>query len=132
MSNFANALWVIVSMFVTVAYFVVLFQIVVDVFRDPDLSGKKKALWIACLFFFPLITAVVYVIRRGGGMAGRQHAARARLHADAEAYARSLGGPTSTEEIARAKSLLDAGAIDDAEFVALKRKAIEGPAHAAP
>ena len=132
MSNFANGLWVVVSMLVSVAYIVVLFQIVIDVFRDPQLSGKKKALWVIGLLLFPLITAIVYVISRGGGIAERQRAARARLKADADAYVRSVAGSSSSEEIARAKSLLDTGAIDNDEFVALKRNAIEGPpTHAA-
>lgn len=127
MSNFANGLWVVVSMLVSIAYIVVLFQIVVDVFRDPQLSGKKKALWVVGLLVFPLITAVIYVISRGGGMADRQRAARARLQADTDAYVRSVAGTSSSEEIARAKSLLDTGTIDNDEFLALKRKAIEGP-----
>jgi hypothetical protein len=46
-----------------------LFSIVGDLFRDPDTSGVVKAVWLVALLFFPLITALVYVVARGSGMA---------------------------------------------------------------
>lgn len=132
MSNFASGLWVFVSVLFTVAYIFVLVQIAFDLIRDPTVSGGKKVLWVLGLLFFPVVTAVLYIVLRGAGMAARTQAARARFQSQADAYARRIGGPSSTEEIERAKSLHDAGAISDEEFVALKRKAIEGTPHAAP
>ncbi|NVB79351.1 MAG: hypothetical protein HOV81_13230 [Kofleriaceae bacterium] len=132
MSNFAEGLWLVVSVLFTVAYIIVLVQIAVDLIRDPTVSGKKKVLWILGLLFFPVVTAILYIVLRGSKMAERQQAARARLQEHADAYARRMAGPSSTEEIARAKSLHEAGTINDEEFAALKRKAIEGPTHAAP
>jgi hypothetical protein len=132
MSNFAEGLWLVVSVLFTVAYIIVLVQIALDLIRDPDVSGKKKVLWILGLLFFPVLTAILYIVLRGSGMAGRQLAARARLQQQAEDHARRTAGPSSSEEIARAKSLHEAGTINDDEFAALKRKAIEGPSQAAP
>ena len=74
MSNFWDILWLIFSTFVFVAYLIVLFQIVVDLFRDPELGGGFKALWIIGLIFVPLLTALIYIVARGSGMAERQRA----------------------------------------------------------
>lgn len=132
MTDFANIVWLTLSMLLSVAYLVVLFLIVVDLFRDPDLSGKKKAVWLVCLLFFPFVTAVVYFIRRGPGLTERQRAARTRMRARADAYVRGVTAvPSSADEIAKAKTLLDAGAISNDEYVAIKRRAIEGSSHAA-
>jgi len=105
----------------------VLFQIVGDLFRDHTVSGGMKAVWILCLIFFPFITMVVYLIARGHGMAERHLAAAQGMKAQQDEYIRSVagsGGSSASDEIARAKSLLDSGAITQQEFDALKAKAL--------
>ena len=67
--------WLLVWAFVLGCYLVVLFQIVVDLFRDQDLSGWWKAVWIVFLIIAPFLSALIYVIARGRGMAER-HAAK--------------------------------------------------------
>ena len=129
MSNLANMMWLLVSTFVFVAYIVVMFQIVVDLFRDHELSGWLKALWIIGLLFVPILTALLYVIIRGRGMAQRQRAAAARAREEAAAYVRDVAGTSSVAQIAKAKALLDAGTIDNDEFAHLKQQALAG-AHA--
>ena len=69
MSNFWDFMWLILSTFVFVAYLLILFQIVADLFRDSELGGGSKALWLIGLIFVPMLTALVYVIARGNGMA---------------------------------------------------------------
>ena len=124
MSNFWDAMWLIVSTFVFIAYLMILFQIVADLFRDNELGGGSKALWLICLIFLPMLTAVIYVIVRGSGMAKRQMAALERTKKETDAYIREVAGKSPAEQIADAKALLDAGTITEEEFVKLKAKAL--------
>jgi hypothetical protein len=124
MSNFWDLMWLILSTFVFVAYLLILFQIVGDLFRDSELGGGSKALWLICLIFLPMLTALVYVIVRGNGMANRQRAAMQRSKAEAEDYIRQVAGKSPAEQIADAKALLDAGTINQDEFSKLKAKAL--------
>jgi hypothetical protein len=123
-SNFWDIVWLILSTFVFVAYLLILFHIVLDLFRDTEVSGFAKALWIIGLIFLPLLTALVYVIARGGGMAERQRAAVQRAKSDTDTYIRSVAGKSPPEQIADAKALLDAGTINQEEFAKLKAKAL--------
>lgn len=123
--SFWDSVWLIASSFFFVAYLIVMFHIIVDMFRDPSLGGFAKALWIVALIFVPMLTALVYVIARGKGMAERQRAAWAKAQADNEAYIRQIAGPKSaTDQIASAKQLLDSGAITPDEFMRLKATAL--------
>ena len=124
MSNFWDIVWLILSTFVFVAYLLILFHIVLDLFRDTEVSGFAKALWIIGLIFLPLLTALVYVIARGGGMAERQRAAVQRAKTDTDSYIRSVAGKSPAEQITDAKALLDAGTINQDEFAKLKAKAL--------
>ena len=124
MSNFWDFIWLILSTFVFVAYLLILFQIVADLFRDSELGGGSKALWLIGLIFVPMLTAIVYVITRGTGMATRQRAAIERSKSEAESYIRQVAGKSPAEQIADAKALLDAGTINQEEFAKLKAKAL--------
>lgn len=123
-NNFWEFLWLIISTFFLFAYLIVLFQIVVDLFRDRELGGFAKALWIIALVFVPMLTALAYIIVRGGGMGRRQAAAQREAQAEAESYIRNIAGTSPAEQIARAQSLLKDGTITDQEFAALKAKAL--------
>jgi hypothetical protein len=125
--SFWDIIWFIIVSFAFIAYLIVLFRIINDLFRDRDTSGLAKAVWMVCLLLFPFLTAVVYLIARGAGMAERELASAQRLRESQEAYIRSVGaagaaGPA--DEIARAKALLDSGAISAEEFERLKAKAL--------
>ena len=126
MDSFWDFFWFIISFFLLMAYLVVLFQILTDLFRDKDTSGWLKAVWVFFLIILPLITSLVYLIARGQGMAERNIAAVKSAQASQEEYIRSVsgGGASPSDEIARAKGLLDSGAISQAEFDALKAKAL--------
>ncbi len=125
MDSFWDFFWFIISFFLLMAYLMVLFQIVIDLFRDRTVSGGMKALWVVGLIFLPVLTAVIYLIARGGGMAERSMAAAQGAQQDADAYIRSVATSSSpADEIARAKSLLDSGAITADEFEKLKAKAL--------
>jgi hypothetical protein len=114
----------IVEIFFFVAYLMVLFHIVVDLFRDREVGGFAKAVWLILLIFFPFITAIVYLIARGQGMAERQLAVTQRAKAETDAYIRQVAGQSPAAQIADAKALLDAGTINRDEFERLKARAL--------
>src|SRR5271169_5485773 len=104
-----------ISAFVFIAYLIILFQVVVDLFRDSELGGFYKALWIIALICLP-VSALVYIVVRGRGMAQRQRAALQQAKSDADAYIRGVAGKSAAEQIADAKALLDSGVISAEEF----------------
>lgn len=124
MNSFLDFLWLIIVSFAFVAYLIVLFQIVADLFRDREQKGWHKALWIIALIFFPLLTAVVYLIARGGGMAQRQAAHVQQAQRDTDNYIRQVAGRSPAQEIAEAKAMLDAGTINADEYERIKAKAL--------
>ncbi len=116
-------IWMFFTIFVFFAWLMALFSIIGDLFRDRALSGWAKAVWLLFLIFVPFLTALVYLIARGSGMAERAASqAKAQKNA-ADDYIRSVSGGAAGE-IAQAKALLDAGTITQAEFDALKAKAL--------
>lgn len=124
MNNFWQFLWLLIWAFFFVCYLMILFQIVADLFRDRQLGGGAKALWIICLLFFPLITMVIYLIARGKGMGQRQAAAVRDAKEATDAYIQSVAKTSPAEQISTAKQLLDSGVINQAEFDSLKAKAL--------
>ena len=127
MENFWSIIWIVVWSFLFVAYLFVLFYILTDLFRDSELSGWWKALWIIFLIFAPYLTALVYIIARGRGMSERQGAAVQHARAAQDEYIKSVagsGGKSAADHIADAKALLDNGTISQAEFNQLKAKAL--------
>jgi ABC-type multidrug transport system fused ATPase/permease subunit len=124
MSNFWDVVLLMISTFVFVAYLIIMFQIVVDLFRDQELGGGSKVLWIIGLIFVPMVTAIIYIIARGKGMAGRQQASMQKAKAETETYIRGVAGKSPAADIAEAKALFDAGTISADEFAKLKAKAL--------
>lgn len=126
LSTFWDFLWSMFWIFAFVAYLFAIFAIIGDLFRDHKLNGWWKALWIIFLIFVPFLTALIYLIARGKGMGERSAAAAAQAQQATDAYIRQAAGtsPSPADEIHKAKALLDAGAISQAEFDALKAKAL--------
>ncbi|OZC46755.1 MULTISPECIES: SHOCT domain-containing protein [Nocardiaceae] len=122
--SFWDFLWLIVVSFAFVAYLMVLFSIIGDLFRDHKSSGWAKAVWVLFLIIAPFLTALVYIIVKGGDMTKRQVRALQHAKDEQEQYIKQVAGRTSAEEIAHAKELLDAGTITEEEFAQLKAKAL--------
>ncbi|MBD7994058.1 PLDc N-terminal domain-containing protein [Arthrobacter sp. Sa2CUA1] len=123
--NFFEVLWSIIAVFFLFAYLMLLFQIFADIFRDDSMNGWLKAVWIFFLLFVPYLTALVYVIARGRGMAAR-NARRAHEMEEhtADYIRRTAGNQSATEQISSAKTMLDEGLITNDEFGRLKAKAL--------
>jgi predicted PurR-regulated permease PerM len=116
-------LWSLLVIFFMVVYFMMLFQVIVDVFRRKDASGGKKALWLIALFVFPLLGLLAYMFTNGDNMTSRNVQEMQRSQERFDDYVRETAGG-SAAEIEKAKGLLDSGAISQAEFDRLKSKAL--------
>ncbi|TFC85147.1 hypothetical protein E3T28_12180 [Cryobacterium sinapicolor] len=120
-----DIIWFFFWTFAFIAYLMVLFSIIGDIFRDHTLSGWGKAAWMLFLVFVPFLTALIYLIARGKGMAERQMRAAQQNQSATEQYVRSVAGTGgAADEITKAKALLDTGTITAEEYAALKAKAL--------
>lgn len=124
MANFWEFLWSSFLIFAFIAYLMILFSIVTDLFRDRELNGWYKAIWVVFLILLPYLTAFVYLIARGRTMAERSHQYAAKAQEATDNYIRHAAGTGPASEIAHAKALLDGGTITAAEFESLKAKAL--------
>jgi predicted PurR-regulated permease PerM len=127
--SFIDIFWSVLWFFFLFIWIMILVHILTDLFRDHTLSGGMKTLWVLFLVFLPFLAVLVYVISRGKGMAERAAARQQQAQEQFDGYVRSVAttgeGTTSpADQIARAKQLLDAGTIDQAEFDRLKAKAL--------
>ena len=122
-TGFLTFLWSLIVIFFMVIYFMMLFGVIVDVFRRRDASGAKKAAWLIFLLLVPLVALVAYMITNGSGMSGRDIERAQRSQEQFDAYVRGVAHDGATE-IAKAKELRDSGAITDEEFERLKAKAL--------
>ncbi len=92
MDSFWDFLWLIIISFAFIAYLILLFSIITDLFRDHKTSGWVKAIWIVFLFFIPLLTSLVYLIVRSDGMAQRSLEAAQQVKNAQDSYIREVAG----------------------------------------
>ena len=122
---FLDVLWTMLIFFLWVIWFWILITVFADIFRRHDVSGWSKALWMVFVIFLPFLGVLVYLGVNSKGMAERNVKDMRQAQAQTDDYIRTVaGGPAG--EIEKAKQLLDSGAISQAEFDALKQKALAG------
>ncbi len=114
--------------FLFFAWFMCLFWIFGDIFRSSDLGGGAKTFWVIFVIILPFLGILIYLIARGKGMQERQMEQAKQLQAAQTEYIKSVAGSSGSaaDQITSAKGLLDSGAITQAEFDALKAKALAG------
>jgi uncharacterized membrane protein len=120
-----DIIWSMLVLFGFVIWFTLLITVFGDIFRRSDISGWGKAGWMLLVVALPYLGVFIYLITQGARMAERKGEETRARRAEFDEYVRDVaanGG--STEEIAKAKGLLDSGAIDAAEFDRLKQKAL--------
>ena len=123
--SFGQIILSMIWFFFLFIWIMILFQVLIDLFRDHSESGAMKALWVVFILFLPFLAIFVYLIARGKGMAERNAKLQQKSQADFDSYVQSVAATGSpTDQIAKAKELLDAGTIDQGEFDALKAKAL--------
>jgi hypothetical protein len=122
---FADAMWTMFVFFVWIAWFMLLFRILGDIFSRHDIGGGAKTLWIIFVIVLPFLGVFVYLIAQNDAMTQRAMERAQAQKAQMDDYVRSVapsGGPAA--EIEKAKGLLDSGAITQPEFDAIKAHAL--------
>ena len=130
--SFWDIVWFIIISFAFVAYLMVLFSIIGDLFRNQETSGWVKALWIIALIVVPFLSAFIYVVVNGKGMTERKMEELSVQRQQTDAYIREVaasspGVPaqsTPADQIAQARKMLDQGVISQPEYDRLKAKAL--------
>jgi hypothetical protein len=124
-TTFLTFLWSLIVIFFMVIFFILLFHVIGDIFSRHDASGWTKAAWVFFIVVAPFLGLFVYYITNADGMAQRQAAKVQQAQGEVNTYIRDVAATADpTEQIAKAKSLLDAGTISQAEFDQLKAKAL--------
>ena len=120
---FLNILWTMIIFFAWVAWIWIVITVLVDVFRRDDIGGWGKAGWVVFVIIVPFLGVLIYLIAQHDGMRERSLDQAKAQQASMDQSVRDTAGGSATE-IAKAKELLDSGAIDQAEFDTLKAKAL--------
>ncbi|WP_060885696.1 SHOCT domain-containing protein [Streptomyces caniscabiei] len=126
-----SVFWSMLLLFLWIMWFVLLFRVVVDIFRDDDMSGWAKAGWLVLTILLPFLGVFVYVVARGKNM-GRREVAQARAQQTAfDDYIRQTakggeGRSTSVDELARLSEIRSRGDITDDEFRRAKELVLSG------
>ena len=121
---FLDVLWTMFIFFLWVIWFWLLFTVFVDVFRRHDIGGGKKALWLIFVIILPFLGVFIYIIVENDGMTQRNIERAQAQRAQLDNYVRETASGGAAADIANAKTLLDQGTITQAEFDALKQKAL--------
>jgi Short C-terminal domain/Phospholipase_D-nuclease N-terminal len=131
-----SAFWTMLLFFLWIMWFILLFRIVADIFRDDTLGGWAKAGWLVFVIFLPFLGVFVYVIARGKNM-GRREIAQARAQQKAfDAHIREaaggMGRPSSADELSKLSEIRARGDITDEEFRRAKELVLAGHGPAEP
>jgi hypothetical protein len=120
---FLDILWTMIIFFAWVAWFWIVITVFSDLFRRHDIGGWGKAAWVVFVIALPFLGVLVYLIAQHDGMRDRSVKQVEAQQAAFDQYVREAAGG-SAAEIAKAKELLDKGAITQAEFEGIKAKAL--------
>ena len=122
---FLDLMWTMVIFFVWILWIWLLFSVFADIFRRHDLSGLGKTGWIVFAILLPFLGVFVYLLSQGHKMADRDVEHMQAASAQQDAHIQAVAASSSpADQIIQAKQLLDTGAITQAEFEALKQKAL--------
>jgi hypothetical protein len=123
--SFLDVMWTMLVFFAWVIWFWLLITVFADLFRRHDVHGGKKALWIIFVIVLPYLGVLIYLLAEHQGMADRNIKQAQQSQAQMDDYVKSVAATADpTEQIAKAKGLLDSGAISQAEFDQIKAKAL--------
>ncbi|HEV2924857.1 MAG TPA: SHOCT domain-containing protein [Solirubrobacteraceae bacterium] len=122
---FLEVFWTILIFFGFVFWLMILFNVIGDIFRRHDITGWGKVLWLIAIILLPYLGVFIYLIVEHEGLAQRSVKQQEAAQSQFDQYVQSVAaGSDPAEQIAKAKSLLDSGAITQAEFDQIKQKAL--------
>ncbi len=120
-----EVLWTIVIFFGFVVWIWILFTMFGDLFRRQDIGGWTKTAWIVFVVIFPFLGVFVYLIAQHKGISERSIRQQEGAKREMDQYVRSVAGSSDpTQQIAKGEELLKAGAINQAEFEQIKKRAL--------
>jgi ABC-type multidrug transport system fused ATPase/permease subunit len=119
-----EALLVVLEIFFIVIWIWILITVLIDLFRDHELSGWWKAVWVFFLVFLPVITVLIYLIARGSGMRDRAIQEQKHMQQASEQYIRSVAGSSPVDELHKLDELRTRGTITQEEFDRLKARVL--------
>jgi len=120
--SFGDLLLLVVEIFLFVIWIWILFAIIGDLFRDHELSGWAKAIWIVALVFLPFLGALIYLVARGTGMRERTIKAQAEAKQHFDEYVREQAHTSPADELHKLNELREKGALSQVEFDQAKAK----------
>jgi hypothetical protein len=120
--TFGEILLIVFEMFLFVVWIWILFTIITDLFRNHDMSGLLKGVWIILLIFIPYITALIYLIVYGNDMRERTLRAQAEAKHQADDYIRAAAQTSPADELHKLHELVEKGALTEAEYDKAKAK----------
>ena len=122
--SLGDALLTVLEIFFLVIWVWILITIMIDLFRDHEVSGWWKAVWVFFLIVIPFLTALVYLIVRGHGMRERAIQHQADMQKASESYIKEVAGTSPVDELHKLNDLREKGAISQQEFDSLKAKIV--------
>ena len=125
--HLADLIWTTIWVFFLIMFVWLFIAIVGDLFRDSQLSGAAKAIWVIALIVFPLLGALAYLIVRGGGMAERSAAHHRAAQEELDSYIRTTAATTGSgpvDDLSRLADLRNSGAISAEEYEAIKSRIV--------
>jgi len=120
--SFGELLLLVVEIFLFVIWIWILFTIITDLFRDHEMSGWAKGVWIIFLVFIPFLTALIYLIVRGSGMRDRALKAQTDAKKHFDEYVREQAAASPADELHKLNELREKGALSQEEFDQAKAK----------
>ena len=115
--------WTLLWIYLIFAWFMLLFSVVADIFRNHEMRGFSKAIWQVVVILIPFLGVLIYVLAHGDEMSQRRLAEAQAQDAAARAYVKDAAGTTShADQISQLAALRDQGTISEAEFAAGKAK----------
>lgn len=120
--SFGELLLLVAEVFIFVVWIWILFTIITDLFRDHEMSGWAKGLWILFLVFIPYLTGLIYLIARGSGMRDRALKAQTDAKAHFDEYVREQAHASPADELHKLNDLREKGALSQEEFDQAKAK----------
>ena len=120
--SFGEGLLFIFEFFLLFAWIWILISIIGDLFRDHELSGVAKAVWVFFLVFLPFLGVLLYLIVRGNGMRDRTIKAQAEAKQHFDSYVREQAHATPADELHKLNELKEKGALSTEEFDRAKSK----------